>query len=1132
MLALALLCFPLLYLPGLLLSWAFAGAALPADALERHFERVAVGALLHGWLALTLAELGVFSLPLHAALILLLCIGLLLIARRKGHLPFTRRASLTTRQSPVDMAVCAAILVVAFALSARPFEMVRGVMDAGTYANSGLAIAQTGAIVQHDALMAQIAGDTASPDPAVAEPAAQALTNFFASQPRERFIATRLRASGFLVLEGEAQLGRVVPQGLHLLPAWIALLASFGGPLLGLWAPGLLGLLGCWSVGMLGRRLAGRWVGALAALLLALNGVQVWFSRYSTAETSMQFLLFAGLYFFAKMAAPGASPATDDRRQTVDSTAPSGSTDEHNRVSPQHSVLSTQHSVLSTQSSALSTQHSALSTQHSALSTQHSVLSTQSSVLYALLAGLAIGQIALTRLDFFLVGGPLIPVAAYLLYSALSRRWGRAHTAFALGLTLMLAQAALHISFISRAYFFDTTAARLRDSAVVATLALPFLTETMREVMYTTTSSPLKNPWRPWGELTGLAVAITGFVLLARQRRIVAAAEALVLRWRRAAVAVAVAGLVMLAAWAYLVRPGILDDDILFNTRGGWSDPLALSPQFVQQQWVDTERVSPDTARRIFGVVLDVDRENCRTTLDAAATDAARAQLLAQRGPWAGPLSNSSVNWLRLQGYVGAPVEAPWCGDPRYTIARAGLVRVGWYLSPLGVLLAIAGAALWLRRISAASWLFLVVAVLGSFFYIRQTYGTGDQTYIYILRRFVPILYPSFTLCIAYAVVAIGRGLPQPKQKNVLVPSQLSPRQGLGVTAFSRTTPIHNLQSLFSNLQRAIAVGLSLALILFFLVTNRTLYAHTEYAGALQQFGAIAALFKPSTPASPGDIVLVRAGSRDLPDVVVTPLRFIFGIDALAVKSTSPASYASALAQQVRRWQSQGRAVYVAYGASGGDFTLPGFRLAPVQQIGLNLAEFQQLADQKPSLAQPWTLPLAVYRLDAAPAAALTTAPLRAGQLGTEDFAAQVRGFYPPDPAPAADGTRFAWTNGDALLRLPFSTTATTLSLRLAPGQRPATLPPAEVCLSLLVEQSAEQTAALPADAPFTPLGCRRLDPGFATVSFSLPSNLAPSPSGTLLIRLQSDQWVPAASDPRLSDRRPVGIQFASLTLR
>lgn len=38
-----------------------------------------------------------------------------------------------------------------------------------------------------------------------------------------------------------------------------------------------------------------------------------------------------------------------------------------------------------------------------------------------------------------------------------------------------------------------------------------------------------------------------------------------------------------------------------------------------------------------------------------------------------------------------------------------------------------------------------------------KTYGTGDQTYIYILRRFVPIAYPALSLGMAYAIASLGQ---------------------------------------------------------------------------------------------------------------------------------------------------------------------------------------------------------------------------------------------------------------------------------------------------------------------------------------------------------------------------------------
>ena len=64
---------PLFYLPGLLIAHALLGPWQPADVLERVYERIVVGALLNGWLALALAELGLFSAWLHVLLLGLVC---------------------------------------------------------------------------------------------------------------------------------------------------------------------------------------------------------------------------------------------------------------------------------------------------------------------------------------------------------------------------------------------------------------------------------------------------------------------------------------------------------------------------------------------------------------------------------------------------------------------------------------------------------------------------------------------------------------------------------------------------------------------------------------------------------------------------------------------------------------------------------------------------------------------------------------------------------------------------------------------------------------------------------------------------------------------------------------------------
>ncbi len=1097
MMLIAVLAAPLVfYIPGLALSYAL-GWAADAMALERHYERIVVSMLLSGWLTLLLATGGLFSPGL--LLFLLACISAAIYgwSRQRGiredrRYPI-RRSGWSMLQRGVtrpsgaraDWATVAfaVIGIVTLVLVMRPFEMIPGARDAGVYANTGFAIAHTGHLVQHDALLAEIGQAAQSSDPALREPAQQALSNFLGVQNRQRYIATRMRTTGFFINEGELAIGRVVPQFLHLFPAWIGLLTSMAGMYAGLAAPGVMGFMGAWSVGMLGRRLAGSAVGVLAFLLLALNSVQVWFARYSTAETTAQFLTFASLYFFARF-------------QQLD-----------------------------TQS------------QHRSL------------VGYAAIAGVAAGQLALTRIDWFLVIGPLL---LYLLYTWVTRRWRAVHLGLALGLGAMLLHAALHVVFVARAYFFDTSFERLRDYALTAHLALPFLTESQRETF--SSAGALTSPTRLWLEMGLLLLLLLVLLAVRRWPGPLHALEGWLWRRRPLLLGAAALGIVCLAAYAYLVRPRIIDADMLFNTREGWNDPLLRDPRLVQED-VNEWRMTIDTARQQAGVVLLGDAEYAATAIDFAATETLRAQLRAERGPWHGPFSNQTFNWIRLQGYVGAPIALPrifwddgkewWreyardvppgvqppTGLPlrdKETIPLANLVRVGWYLSPPGVVLGVLGFALWWRRgMSRAAWLLLLIGLVGTFFYVRQTYGTSDQSYIYILRRYVPVTYPVFSLGMAYALATL-----------------------MGFRALPPSVPdtVDQHSSAHNGTLRAARHGMALAgwmgacmLVTFFVWTGRPIYAHTEYAGAVEQIAALSRRFEPEA------VLLFRGGgpvyhlARDVPEIVVTPLRFGFERHALTVKSTYPGRYADALAAQVGLWQAQGRPVYLVLSASGGNFMLPGFAIETVGQFTLSVPEFEQLTNQKPRNVATLHLPFTIYRL--LPGEAGTLAAI-VPPLTTSDVAAQVQGFHLAEPLEmtvaatqgallAADAT-FAWTNGDALLRLawPDEAMPRQIELRAAGGVRPAHLGAAHVCLSLLPESEPWPGTADAMDM-VVDLGCVILGAEMANYRVPLPMLPGDRPAtGSMLLRLSSPAWVPAAEDPHQRDQRAVGIQFGGLMIR
>jgi hypothetical protein len=1407
---------------ALMLTGALIARALPVtwrtgDLLERWFEYALIGALLNGWLAFTLAQIGIFSAPLHVAVVAVLCIIATRIRRSfdsqhsinvqpstpdvqpstlnsqpappnvqpappnvqpatpnvqpstfnaqpstpdvppatfnvqhpitSGTQPATRsqRSTFNVQRSAFNLLLPAILLLFVF-LVTPPFETIIGVRDAGVYANAGFIMARTGSLTFTDPLVAQIAADQQSPDPSLADAARQAETNVLGVQNAQRFIATRLRAAGFFIDQGDLARGRVVPQGLHLFSAWIGLLAAFFGMHSGLLAPAVTGLLGVWSVALLGRRIAGPWVGLLAALFLALNAVQVWFSRYSTAETTAQFLVFAGLYAFARAfgsstfnvqrSTPNLQPSTLNVERSTPNVPLSASNVQRSTFNVQPSTFNVQPSTFNVppstnvqpstfnvppstnvQPSTFNLQPSTFNLQRSTFNVQPSTFNLQPSTFHALLAGLAFGQLALTRIEFFLVVGPL---ALYLIFIWLARRWTLPHTALLAGAGAMLLHAGLQIVFLARAYFFDTLFARLQDFALTAAVALPFLTPTLRQIyllrpcsrltmqpcppiagMPPTTDAPL-NSTRIGAELLVVILIIIALIAV-RRLNLIARLVSLLARLSRPLRLIAAVVVIVLGGYTYLIRPQILSLATITALPACLTPAQLTSPQgacLTLQGYVGAPIATPAYVDPLAGWVdhlISIARG--RSTPPREACIALRRETLP---PSADGRTMPEVlrDGLIREADVAPETLATLRACDRYVlrdlfgVAQANLVRLGWYLSPLGIALALAGLALMVYRINATSWLFLVIAAVASVVFLRLTYGTSDQHYIYIMRRYVPHVYPAFAIGIAYAIVRLTPDLRlfadmlrsitrkahrntstelqhpttfnvqrstfkvppstpnaqhptfnvqrptsvppstpnaqrstfnvQPSTSNVPPSTPNAQRSTFNVprptpnvqrstfnvqrftpnaqrstpnvqrstfnvqrstpnaqrSTFNVPRPTPNVQRSTFNVQRStlnaqrstfnaqrptfhaqrptlnaqrstpnaqrstfnvqrstfhaqrptpniqrstfnVRVLLTLALVLFLVVTGRPIYRHTEYAGAITQIGAMAAQLEP------GAIVLMRGGApsyaqaRDIPDLLATPLTFGFGVDAFALKSRDPGRYAPQLSRYIRHWHEQGRPVYLAISASGA-LTLPGWRLEPVGRFLLDLPEYEQPTDHKPSAVQRFTLDFALYRLT--PGAAGETPPV----ILPDDYAYQVRGVY---RAERINDRLIAWTDGDALFRLPApKDEPLSISVTLASGARPTALT-GETCLALAAEpgfsvEEAEQ-------AVFTTPVC--VTPGTEPTTVTLavdPRQMPSSPTGHLLLRVRSPAFIPARDDPAGHDPRRLGVQIVGLGVR
>lgn len=257
-------------------------SAAGADWLEAAWLAALLAVAGAAWATLLLAEIGLFRGVVAALAVLCLGAALAVVGLRE----LSRRVAFE-RPSRVELVAAAGLLMLGAVVFGRPHEYLLGGLDPGVYANAAVQIGRTGSLVWWD-------GDVAALSPA-------ARAALFREPPGAFTEGSRLIGFYF----GGIEAGRVVPHGVHLLSAAMAVGFVLGGvPGLFL-APPLLALLAVGSVGLLARRWAGGPAGALAALLLIVSPAESWFGRYPAAELWVQVALFGGILVLVLALAAG-----------------------------------------------------------------------------------------------------------------------------------------------------------------------------------------------------------------------------------------------------------------------------------------------------------------------------------------------------------------------------------------------------------------------------------------------------------------------------------------------------------------------------------------------------------------------------------------------------------------------------------------------------------------------------------------------------------------------------------------------------------------------------------------------------------------------------------------------------------
>ena len=267
------------YLPGALVYRVpFAArplrAALPAE--ERVFWAVVLSVCWSLTIVLALAFVDQYKFKRLLIANAVLSSGLLVAFRTRLVYGGTAVRVGASALVPLGLVIIGALLYFPSA------EYVIGGKDPGTYINEGVQLAQRGSLIPSDSVVSSV-------------PAASRDLFFPWHKTRNYY---GLRFMGFFIRDPGT--GQVIGQFPHLFPASIAIGYDVNGLSGARDAVGAWALLGLVAVYLVGARLVGPLAAASAGLLLAVNVVQVWFSRYPNSETPMQALVFAALLAFAR----------------------------------------------------------------------------------------------------------------------------------------------------------------------------------------------------------------------------------------------------------------------------------------------------------------------------------------------------------------------------------------------------------------------------------------------------------------------------------------------------------------------------------------------------------------------------------------------------------------------------------------------------------------------------------------------------------------------------------------------------------------------------------------------------------------------------------------------------------------
>ncbi len=266
--------------------------------------------------------------------------------------------------------------------------------------------------------------------------------------------------------------------------------------------------------------------------------------------------------------------------------------------------------------------------------------------------------------------------------------------------------------------------------------------------------------------------------------------------------------------------------------------------------------------------------------------------------------------------FIRSAIEpaAPW-QDPFSTglipqVNHENLVRLGWYLSPLGVWLGTFGIALLIWHFDRKTAVLLAVTLVYSGIYLWNIRANPHQ--IYAMRRYVPTVMPLFILG---GAIAIG-WLTTHQKRWLQGAACLLALVWLGSLAWSA----------------------------------RGFVSQVDHPDLVAQLSDLSQAFDPGAVLIFNDPAPIGQG-----DIIGTPLRFIYGHDVLTLRDMTQLDTVL-FDEQLRQWQQANRSVYWVMVPNGIEWPSSSWQIEPVGSYAIQTTALENVYDRRPTAVttQTW----------------------------------------------------------------------------------------------------------------------------------------------------------------------------------